>query len=84
MEDIERINEEWNGVYGLFRYNFPVYIGTGNIRGRLIAHLNGDNPCITKHAPDLWTAEVFEHDPEPREVELLREYNPVCNRLTSL
>ena len=39
------------GCYGLFRKDIWVYVGKGDIRARLLDHLNNDNPCITSQAP---------------------------------
>ena len=69
------------GVYGIFRGNMAVYIGSGDIRDRLLAHLDGDNPCITNWHPDLWAAKVITNsDLEARERAYIREYAPVCNK----
>jgi len=70
------------GVYGLFSGNTCIYIGSGDIRKRLFDHLNGDNPCITKHQPNKWVGEVFEGDPAELEAHLIKEYDPICNRQT--
>lgn len=80
-EDVLRLNPNQNGVYGIFRDSEAVYIGSGDIRERLLAHLDGDNPCITENNPNLWTAVVFSGDPTKREGELILEYQPVCNKV---
>jgi hypothetical protein len=69
-----------NGVYGLFKQGTWVYVGKGDIRQRLLDHLNGDNPCITRQAPTDWVAEVIQGDPTNREKQLISELNPVCNQ----
>jgi hypothetical protein len=79
--EIEGLNPNQNGVYGIFRGNAAVYIGSGDIRARLLAHINGDNACITKEKPNQWTGEVFVGDPTKREGELIREYHPLCNEV---
>jgi len=66
------------GVYGLFRPQQWVYIGSGNIRERLLSHLNGDNVCITRSQPTFWVAEVTSSYRE-REKQLIRECFPTCN-----
>ena len=76
---IEAINPNQIGVYGLFKPNTWVYIGRGDIRDRLLKHLKGDNPCITRQAPTSWIGEVTSNNVQ-REKELIQEYNPVCNR----
>jgi len=78
---VKALNPNQNGVYGLFRGNIAVYIGSGDIPTRLLAHLDGDNPCITKEAPDQWADEVLKGDPTSREGELIREYDPICNKV---
>ena len=70
-----------NGVYGIFRDTTAVYIGSGDIRERLLAHLDGDNECITREKPNVWTGIVFSGDPTKREGELILEYQPVCNKV---
>ncbi len=79
--NIESLNLGQNGVYGIFRGNSPIYIGSGDIRDRMLAHINGDNPCITENTPDLWIAEVFRGDPKWKEGQLILEYNPICNKV---
>ena len=80
-ESILTLDPNQNGVYGIFSYSSAVYIGSGDLRERLLAHLNGDNHCITQNHPKEWTAEVVSGDPKEREGELIREYNPVCNQV---
>jgi len=82
-ENIESVNKDLIGVYGIFKDDTAIYIGTGNIRGMLLSHLSGDNACIARSSPNQWTAEVFT-DPGPRETHLLREYKPVCNQILKL
>ncbi|MBC8511849.1 MAG: hypothetical protein H8D32_02570 [Dehalococcoidia bacterium] len=78
---VKALNPNQNGVYGLFRGNVVIYIGSGDIPTRLLAHLDGDNACITKEAPDQWTDEVLKDDPTRREGELIQEYAPICNKV---
>jgi len=47
---------------------------------RLLAHLNGDNSCITGKKPNQWTAEILQGDPTSREKQLILEYDPPCNK----
>ena len=67
------------GVYGLYKGDRWIYIGRGDIRERLLAHLNGDNPCITREAPTHWVDEVTAAH-VAREQELLREISTACNQ----
>lgn len=79
--NVEAINPGQIGVYGLFKRGVWVYIGKGDIRNRLLEHLNGDNPCIVKSQPTHWVDEVTSGDPSLREKELIIELSPnlICN-----
>jgi hypothetical protein len=66
------------GCYGLFRRDRWVYIGRGDIRRRLLAHLDGDDPSILHERPTHWVA-VETADPEALERELVLACDPVCN-----
>jgi hypothetical protein len=80
-EIVLALDPEKNGVYGLFRRGVWVYIGQGNIRERLLAHLGGDNPCIVSQKPTHWVKEFLEGNASmAREKELILEFNPICNR----
>ena len=78
-DNIIALNPGQNGVYGLFRTNQWVYVGKGDIRQRLLDHLNGDNPCITRDGPTHWVSEVMPNADE-REKALIRELTPSCNQ----
>ena len=75
---VERITGGQEGCYGLYRGDTWVYVGKGDIRGRLLDHLNGDNPCITKEKPTHWV-DVVTGDMDAREKALIRELRPKCN-----
>ena len=77
--NILAINPNQIGCYGLFRQDQWIYVGRGDIRARLLAHLNGDNACITQAGPTHWVDEVTSQD-EDREKELIVEFDPSCNR----
>lgn len=79
-ENVLRLNPNQSGVYGLLKQGSWIYVGKGDIRQRLLDHLNGDNPCITRHAPTHWVAEVVAGDPSVREKQLIIELNPTCNQ----
>jgi hypothetical protein len=68
------------GCYGLLRGGVWVYIGKGDIRTRLLEHLNDDNPCITSQRPSHWVYVVTD-DCDEREKQLIQEYGPICNKL---
>lgn len=80
-ENIEAINPGQLGVYGLFRSGTWIYVGKGDIRKRLLEHLNGDNPYIIRARPTHWVAESCV-DPamRSREQQLILECNPLCNQ----
>jgi hypothetical protein len=65
------------GCYGLFRRDRWIYIGTGDIRQRLLAHLEGDSPSILRQRPTHWVA-VETADHESLERELVLACDPVC------
>lgn len=67
------------GCYGVFRQGAWIYVGRGDIRARLLSHLNGDNPRITRESPTHFVA-VVTSDEENRERELILELNPIANR----
>lgn len=80
-EDISSLKPNQNGVYGIFKGATAIYIGSGDIRERMLAHIDGDNPCITQNTPDQWTVALVIGDPTGREGELIQEYRPVCNKV---
>ena len=75
------LKEGQMGCYGLFKSGTWVYVGEGegDIRARLLDHLNGDNACITREQPTHWLDEVTDDHVE-REKELIREFAPACNK----
>lgn len=76
---VENLSPNQFGVYGLFRAGTWIYIGSGDIRKRLLDHLDGDNPCITKERPTHWM-DVVTASMDEREKELILEFNPICNQ----
>jgi len=76
---IEWLNPNQNGVYGIFRADVWIYVGRGDIRARLLAHLGGESPRITREKPTHFVAEVTSND-EVREKQLIVELNPIANR----
>lgn len=77
--NIEKIDQNQYGVYGLFKKGTWIYIGKGDIRQRLLDHINGDNPCITREQPTHWVDEVTP-DMDEREKQLILEFRPLCNQ----
>lgn len=78
-EKVLAISPGQMGVYGLFRANQWVYVGSGDVRERLLAHLGGDNPSITQEQPTHWVDEVTDEYVE-REKALILEMAPNCNQ----
>ncbi len=80
-QNIEAITPNQYGVYGIFSQNRWIYVGKGDIRTRLLSHLNGDNPLILRAGPTHWVDEVCA-DPQMsvREKQLILELQPVCNQ----
>jgi predicted GIY-YIG superfamily endonuclease len=69
-----------SGVYGIYVREQFIFIGeTASIQESLEKHLNGDNSCISSHAP---TDFVFETCRETiraaRRQELATELKPLC------
>ncbi len=77
--NVEALNPNQYGCYGLLKNGIVIYVGKGDIRTRLLAHLNGENPRITRQAPNQWVDEVTA-DMDNREKQLILEFNPVCNQ----
>ena len=68
------------GCYGLYvNQGNWVYVGKGDIRQRLLDHLNGDNACINQSRPTHWV-DVVTADADNEEKRLIRELRPVCNK----
>ncbi|SYZ71950.1 hypothetical protein TRIP_C20065 [Candidatus Zixiibacteriota bacterium] len=78
--NVEAIAPNQIGVYGLYRQGVWVYVGKGDIRQRLLDHLNGDNPLIARKSPTYWVDEVTNGDPSYRERQLITELQPICNK----
>ena len=76
--NVESINPGQMGCYGIYNHNGWIYVGKGDIRERLLDHLNGDNPCITRKGPTHWVGEVT-RDYNNREKALILELGPSCN-----
>ncbi len=79
-QNIEALRVDRIGVYTLFKPGQWIYVGKGDIRQRLLNHLNGDNPCITRMRPTSWVAEVTHSDPSVRERQIILGLSPYCNK----
>lgn len=77
--NVESLNPNQFGVYGIFRQGQWIYVGKGDIRARLLAHLTGDMPCILQSGPTHWVDEVTPYM-DAREKQLILELTPSCNQ----
>lgn len=77
--NVESLDPNQNGVYGIFRQGEWIYVGKGDIRQRLSDHLDGDIPCILRKNPTYWVDEIIVGDPSVREKQLILELQPSCN-----
>ena len=71
-----------SGVYAIYNPRVWIYVGeTGDLKARLLEHLNGDNPCITRHAPTGFQLELCPAQQRlARQNAVILRLNPVCNR----
>ena len=76
---IEVLNPNQNGVYGIFRSDAWIYIGRGDLRTRLLAAFNGENPRITRERPTSYVTLVTSND-VAMERALILELNPIANQ----
>jgi hypothetical protein len=76
---VEALTPNQIGVYGLFRTDAWVYVGRGDIRARLLSHLNGGNPAITAQRPTHYVTWVTSND-EAMEATLILELSPIANK----
>lgn len=74
---VESLRSGAVGCYGLFRRDQWIYIGKGDIRQGLLAHLDGASPGILHHRPTHWVA-VETANYEALERELVLACDPVC------
>lgn len=67
------------GCYGLIGGGRMIFIGKGDIKGELLALIEGQNPCVTTNCASHWVEEVTDNlDYEERR--LIQEYRPTCNQ----
>lgn len=78
---IEALRRGQNGLYGIFNSMTCIYVGRGNIREQLLAHLNGagGNPHILRNRPTHYVIELARNG-VVRQRQLIAEFDPVCNR----
>ena len=70
-----------SGVYVLQAETTWIYVGeTENVQAQLLAHLDGDNMCITMHPTLTFSYELLSPVIRKwRRDDLIREYHPICN-----
>ena len=89
-EGIEELSPNQFGCYGIFQTTRKwtymgrterrwVYIGKGDIRQRLLDHLNGDLPCIQRCAATHFVILVTA-DMDEEQARLISELDPVCGQ----
>lgn len=69
------------GVYALWNKDYWIYVGqSGDIQGRLLQHLGGDNDCITHGQPTAFGFELIDDASErdARQAALIRDLKPMC------
>jgi hypothetical protein len=77
-DEVEAIDGGQWGIYGLLRGETWIFIGSGEIRGRLLAHLEGEPASVTRERPDRWVA-VATPRAEEWTPKLIETYRPLCN-----
>jgi hypothetical protein len=75
-----------SGVYGISNAREWIYIGeTDNIQGTLLSHLQDSDTSVMKRQPTGFVFEVCDRARRPvRQDRLVLEYEPTCNRHSSL
>jgi hypothetical protein len=74
-----------SGVYGISNAREWIYIGeAADIQGALLAHVQDTGASVMNRAPTGFVFEVCDQSERPsRQVRLVSEYSPTCNRRTS-
>lgn len=78
-EMVRELEPDQVGIYGLLSDIKWVYVGQGDIRDRLLRHLSGDNPCISRWKPTHFIYEMVD-DPEAAEEQEIEALDPDCNK----
>ncbi len=89
-DNVERLSPGQKGVYGLLTADGEyTFVGSGDIREQLLAHLGLDDPCRPTHwvdwrlPPAYYTAIIEKPDLSLRERELIDELAPSCTHQPS-
>jgi len=77
--EVTSLSPNQYGVYGIFKPETWIYVGKGDIRQRLLAHLNNDTPCILHQKATQFVLELTSNA-DDREKQLIRELDPSCNQ----
>ena len=78
-KNVEALSPNRMGCYGIYRIGLWIYVGKGDIRARLLAHLDGDVPCILNEKPQYWV-DLVTDDMDNEEKRLILACDPVCNQ----
>ncbi len=72
-----------SGVYALYSHERWLYIGeAADIRGRLLRHLEDNDPCLAQHTPTHFAFQSVPADDRAARLQaLIAEYQPICNRV---
>lgn len=81
-EAILSLDPNQYGVYVIYNHlNECVYVGMGDIRTRLLCHIDGENPCILRRQSSRWYGEVLtQAEMVEREKFLIKTLAPTCNQ----
>jgi excinuclease UvrABC nuclease subunit len=84
MNQIRRFAPSQPGVYGISNAQEWIYIGeTDNIQQALLQHIEDSANSLMVRRPTGFVFEVCREGMRPaRQDRLVREYEPVCNRLS--
>jgi hypothetical protein len=74
-----------SGVYGISNAREWIFIGeTEDIQGALLAHVQEPDTSVMKRKPTGFVFEICDQARRPaRQVRLVVEYEPICNRPSS-
>jgi hypothetical protein len=56
-----------------------IFVGKGNIKGELLALIEGENPCVITNCASHFVEEVTDNMAY-EERRLIQEYRPACNK----